>query len=67
MELMSTRQVAAILGVSPRTVEQMRADGRGPAWVRVGGQVRYEPAQLAAWIAEHTGPTALVFADMCKR
>ena len=31
-EMMSTAEVAALIGVSPDTVEKWRAAGSGPAW-----------------------------------
>jgi hypothetical protein len=41
------------LDVSPRTVARWRQLGIGPDWVRVGGQIRYPPGDLALWVAKH--------------
>lgn len=40
-EYLTTREAAALLGVSTRTLEALRAEGRGPRYVRVGRAVRY--------------------------
>lgn len=58
---LSTRDLAARLNVSPRTVELMRADLMGPAYLRVGsgrGQVRYTEQAIEEWEAwQATRPT----------
>jgi predicted site-specific integrase-resolvase len=35
--------------VSPRTLERWRSDGTGPAFVRIGGQVRYRLEDVEAY------------------
>jgi excisionase family DNA binding protein len=40
-EYLTTRETAALLGVSAKHLEALRAQGRGPAFVRVGHSVRY--------------------------
>ncbi|HEX5066189.1 MAG TPA: helix-turn-helix domain-containing protein [Myxococcota bacterium] len=45
-------EVAARLRVSPRTVQQWRLKGRGPAFFRAGKHVRYALLDVEAWIAE---------------
>jgi excisionase family DNA binding protein len=45
-EFLTTREAAVILGVTPKGLEQMRAEGRGPRFVRVGRAVRYRRADL---------------------
>ena len=39
-ELLTTRQAAAFLKVSPKALERMRVEGAGPAFVKVGRSVR---------------------------
>ncbi|QKK02748.1 MAG: helix-turn-helix domain-containing protein [Pseudomonadota bacterium] len=51
-ELLSTEQVAEILGVSDRTVIRWRAERIGPPWCKIGRQVRYRRQSLNRWIAE---------------
>jgi hypothetical protein len=42
-------EVAKRWRLSPRTLERWRSEGRGPAWLKIGGQVRYRASDLAAW------------------
>ena len=50
--LLSTRQAAELLNLSPRTLEHYRLRGGGPKYAKVGKQVRYRPEDLRAWIEE---------------
>ena len=45
-EYLTTAQAAALLGVSRKGLEQMRARGGGPPFLRVGKAVRYPRATL---------------------
>lgn len=45
-EYVGTREAARLLGVSPRTLEGLRARGEGPPCVRIGKAVRYPLATL---------------------
>ena len=58
---MSTVEAAARLALSPRTLDRYRATGRGPAFHRFGGVVRYSGADLEAWTAarRQVGPRAI--------
>jgi excisionase family DNA binding protein len=51
-EYLTTREAAALLGVSVRTLEGLRATGEGPRYVRVGRAVRY-PRNMLKAIAGH--------------
>ncbi|MCY3981064.1 MAG: helix-turn-helix domain-containing protein [Alphaproteobacteria bacterium] len=46
---MDTREAAALLGLSPRTLDTYRCTGTGPRYYRLGGSVRYRETDLAAW------------------
>ena len=46
---LSTREAAAWLGLSPRTLDRYRVSGDGPAFHRFGGRVRYLVADLETW------------------
>ena len=46
---LSTREAAAWLGLSPRTLDRYRVSGDGPAFHRFGSRVRYLAADLEAW------------------
>lgn len=47
-EYLTTRDAAALLGVSVKHLEAMRANGNGPPYIRVGKAVRYPRASLGA-------------------
>ena len=48
---MKTKEVAAYLGLSPRTLERYRWSGGGPEFFRFGNRVRYLRAHVVAWVA----------------
>ena len=58
--LLSQRRLAEGLSVTLRTLERWRRDGVGPPFVKVGRAVRYDEADLAAWLA---APRQLSTAD----
>lgn len=51
-----TRQAAAFLQLSPRTLERMRVEGCGPRFLKAGRGLRakalYRPDDVQAWIEE---------------
>jgi predicted DNA-binding transcriptional regulator AlpA len=52
--LLSTRETAALLCISPRTLEAWRGRGQGPPFVRLGGRRGYRRADVAAWVEAQT-------------
>lgn len=52
--LLTTREAAALVGLSPRTFEGFRVRGDGPPFRKLGrgvkAQVRYLEADVLAWI-----------------
>lgn len=52
-KLLTTKEVAEMLGVPRRTVDDWRQRGVGPAFVKVGRHVRYRPTDLAAYTEAH--------------
>jgi len=46
---LTTADAAARLGLAPRTLERWRWAGRGPAFRKFGGCIRYALADLDAW------------------
>ena len=48
---LSTREAAAFLGLSPRTLDRYRVSGAGPAFHKFGNRVRYMQFDLEAWAA----------------
>lgn len=59
---LDTREAAAYLGLSPRTLENLRWKGGGPAFLKPGGRkkgaVRYTLADLDAWAGNPHASTA---------
>lgn len=49
-ELLSTQDAAKVVGLSPQTLAILRVEGGGPRYVKLGRSVRYDPADLAAWV-----------------
>lgn len=50
--LLSAKQIAALLGIHPRTVARMAEDGSGPPRIRVSEKrVGYLRSDLEAWLA----------------
>jgi len=50
--LLSQKQLAEILGVSPRTLERWRSEQQGPPFVQLvrDGKVRYRVDDIARWL-----------------
>jgi predicted DNA-binding transcriptional regulator AlpA len=55
--LLTTKQAAAFLGIAPATLDNWRSLKKGPPFLRVGARVRYEAADLRAWIEAAGGRT----------
>ena len=49
-KLLSVEQVADFLGVPVNTLYQWRHKGTGPSAFRVGRFLRYDPADVRAWL-----------------
>lgn len=49
-----SRQTARILGLSPVTLQQIRARGEGPPFFRIGRTVRYRLGDVISWRDERT-------------
>ena len=50
LSLLTTQAAARLVGLSPRTLETFRVRGGGPAFIKLGGAVRYETKALQDWI-----------------
>lgn len=50
--LMTTDDLAQLLGLTTDTIKRMRQDGTGPAFVSLGRSrlVRYQPRDVQAWL-----------------
>ncbi len=49
MQYLGTREAAAFLGLSPRTLDRYRVTGEGPAFHKFGARIRYAQADLDDW------------------
>ena len=49
LEILTGQQVADLLQVSPRTLEEWRQTRTGPPWRRVGKHVRYVRHEVVTW------------------
>lgn len=51
--LLTDAQVAELLAMSVQALRDMRSRGGGPVVVRLGTRIRYDPRDVAAYIAAH--------------
>jgi hypothetical protein len=51
----SEKDLAAVLGVSVKTVQGWRFRGQGPAWRRLCGAVRYDVMEFNSWVQAQPG------------
>ncbi|AYG05206.1 DNA-binding protein [Gryllotalpicola protaetiae] len=49
---LTQREVAEALRLPERTLEDWRQTRQGPPYVKLGHHVRYEQAELLAWVRE---------------
>lgn len=48
--LMTQKELAEYLGYEERTIEYWRRVGKGPAFIRPGGHVRYRESAVDKWV-----------------
>ena len=51
-KLLTAEELAERWMVSARTLEGWRNAGKGPVWLKIGGQVRYRLADILAYESE---------------
>ncbi len=51
MNLITIDEAASATGLSPSTLAKRRCTGTGPAFYKIGRQIRYERADVDNWIA----------------
>ena len=52
--LLTEREAAASIGLTPRFLQTRRMQGTGPAFVRISARcIRYRPTDIDAWAEEH--------------
>ena len=50
---LTQRELAERWRLSGRTLERWRAEPYGPAWVNIGGSIRYPMRDVLAWESAH--------------
>ncbi len=50
MEVMNTAEAAKYVRLGKPTLERVRISGEGPAYVKLGGSVRYRRCDLDEWL-----------------
>jgi len=50
VELLTQKEVASLLRLSPRTVERLRTTGMGPKFTCIGGRRLYRRNDVEAWV-----------------
>jgi predicted DNA-binding transcriptional regulator AlpA len=51
LNLLSTNEAARLLGCSAGWLANLRSQGGGPTYIRVGGRkIAYDPADLRSWL-----------------
>ena len=49
-DLLTTDEAATLLELTAGTLKNYRVDNTGPAYVKIGGKIRYRRGDLEAWI-----------------
>ena len=57
--LLSAQDVAALLQVPVKTIYQWRSQGDGPAHIKVGRHLRFDPEDVALWIEGRKAQSAI--------
>lgn len=50
MVRLTPRETSALTGLAPKTLESMRAEGRGPGFLKIGRRVAYRLADVLDFI-----------------
>ncbi len=53
MELLTTKEMAKMVGIAPETACRWRLRGDGPRWVQQGRWVRYRVEDVRGWMMGH--------------
>lgn len=60
--MLTTSELAEYLGVHVQAIYDLRADGRGPAGIRVGRELRYRISDVRGWLDRLHEPEATTVA-----
>ena len=55
-QLLTVQDVAELLNISASAIYHWRMAGDGPPAIKINNAVRFDPQQLAAWIASRSEP-----------
>jgi predicted site-specific integrase-resolvase len=50
-KLLNTDEAAPLVGVEPKTLANWRCIGTGPAFIRAGRKIVYDPTDIEKWKA----------------
>jgi predicted DNA-binding transcriptional regulator AlpA len=50
MSVLTSREAAAFLRLSPRTLDRLRVEGGGPRYLKLRRSIRYRQSDLASWL-----------------
>ena len=65
-KLLTPAETAELLGLSVSTLGRWRKHKRGPSWVVIGNQIRYDPTVLQRFVSDRTRVTSLINDLKCK-
>ena len=51
-QLLTTKEAAEFLRLKPHTLENMRSQGKGPIFMKLGARVFYHRADLKTWLKD---------------
>lgn len=51
--LLTEKEAAKILSMSPKTLSLWRYQGTGPTFIKLGSSIRYQLNDLEAWVEQH--------------
>lgn len=63
--VLSTKQAAEVIGISPSTLAKFRLAGEGPKYSKLGRRVFYEEAELRKWITENRHSSTSEYPSYC--
>ena len=55
--MLTTSELAEYLGVKAQAIYDLRADGRGPAGIPIGRELRYPVSDIRRWLDDLHEPT----------
>jgi predicted DNA-binding transcriptional regulator AlpA len=51
-KFLTPKEVAAIYGIAEKTLANWRSQGKGPAYHKLGGKVRYADSDMEDWVKQ---------------